>query len=102
MDLKKYLAAVQAQEYRLQDPNCDKTKTMLEILHDAYYEHICVDDTQEIKQAFAALYESMTGKTLQEKDEIIDAVCHLCRVHQQTGFVDGVQWCFCVKEEVSR
>jgi len=73
---------------------------MLELLHDAYYEHICVDDTEEIKQAFAKLYESMAGKPFQEKDEIIDAVCHLCRVHQQTGFADGVQLGFRLVGEV--
>lgn len=32
----------------------------------------------------------MKGKTLREKDEVIYAVCRLCRSHQKTGFVDGV------------
>jgi hypothetical protein len=32
----------------------------------------------------------MNGKTLREKDEVIYAVRRLCRSHQQTGFVDGV------------
>ena len=41
-------------------------------------------------EGFEELYEAMNAKTLREKDEVIYAVCRLCRGHQQTGFVDGV------------
>ena len=56
-----------------------------------YYELNCNQDTDEVKQAFDELYQTMTGKTLKEKDEIIDTVCNLCRLHQQTGFIDGIR-----------
>ncbi len=91
MDMKKYLAALQEKETNQQAPLCNDANTVLELLYNTYYEHVCTDDTVEIKQAFDDLYHSMTGKTLKEKNEIIDAVCNLCRLHQQSGFVDGLK-----------
>ena len=70
---------------------CPDADTVLELLYNTYYEHICTDDTDEIKQAFDELYQSMTGKTLKEKDEVIYATCRLCSLHQQTGFIDGIK-----------
>ena len=70
---------------------CPDADSVLELLYNTYYEHDCTDDTDEIKQAFDELYHSMTGKTLKEKDEIIDMICNLCRLHQQTGFIDGIR-----------
>lgn len=92
MDMKKYLAALQAKEATQQAPLCNDANTILELLYNTYYEHVCTDDTDEIKQAFDELYQSMTGKTLKEKGEIIDTVCNLCRLHQQTGFIDGIRF----------
>ena len=68
----------------------DDTDSVLGFLCGAYYDQNCNSDSEEIKQAFEDLYEAMNGKTLREKDEVIYAVCRLCRGHQQTGFVDGV------------
>ena len=90
MDMKKYLAALQAKE-STQQALCNDANTILELLYNTYYEHVCSDDTEEVKQAFDELYQSITGKTLKEKDEIIDTVCNLCRLHQQTGFIDGIR-----------
>ena len=91
MDMKKYLAALQAKETTQQTPLCNDANTILELLYNTYYEHVCTDDTEEVKQAFDELYQSMTGKTLKEKDEIIDAVCNLCRLHQQSGFIAALK-----------
>ena len=91
MDIKKYLAALQAKETTQQAPLCDDANTVLELLYNTYYEHVCTDDTEEVKQAFDELYQSMTGKTLKEKDEVIYATCRLCSLHQQTGFIDGLR-----------
>ena len=68
----------------------DDADSVLGFLCGAYYDQNCNSDSEEIKQAFEDLYEAMNGKTLREKDEVIYAVCRLCRSHQQTGFVDGV------------
>ena len=91
MDVKKYLAALQAKETTQQAPLCDDANTVLELLYNTYYEHVCTDDTEGVKQAFDELYQSMTGKTLKAKDKIIDTVCSLCRLRQQTGFIDGIR-----------
>ena len=68
----------------------DDADNVLSFLCNAYYDQNCNSDSEETKQAFEELYEAMNGKTLREKDEVIYAVCRLCRSHQQTGFVDGV------------
>ena len=91
MDIKKYIAALQAKEVTQQAPLCNDANTVLELLYNTYYEHVCTDDTDEIKQAFDELYQSMTGKTLKEKDEVIYTTCRLCSLHQQTGFIDGLR-----------
>ena len=91
MDMKKYLATLQAKEATQQAPLCNDANTVLELLYNTYYEHVCTDDTDEVKQAFDELYQAMTGKTLKEKDEVIYATCRLCSLHQQTGFIDGIR-----------
>ena len=70
---------------------CSDADTVLELLYNTYYEHVCTDDTDEIKQAFDDLYNALSDKSLKEKDVIIDLVCNLCRLHQQSGFIDGIK-----------
>ena len=64
-------------------------ESLLEMLFNVYTEFNGFDN-QIIREDFNDLYTAMNGKTLREKDEVIYAVCRLCRSHQQTGFVDGV------------
>ena len=91
MDMKKYLAVLQA-ELNATEPNFgNDADTVLGMLCSTYYELNCNADTDEVKQAFEDLYQSMTGKTLKEKDEVIYATCRLCSLHQQTGFIDGIR-----------
>ena len=70
---------------------CPDADTVLELLYNTYYEHVCTDDTDEIKQAFDDLYNALSDKTLKEKDEVIYTTCRLCSLHQQTGFIDGIR-----------
>ena len=101
MDIKKYLAALQAKEATQQANFDSDADTVLGMLCSTYYELNCNADTDEVKQAFDNLYQAMTGKTLKEKDEIIDAVCSLCRLHQQTGFIDGIRLGLRLSQEIS-
>ena len=80
---------------------CPDADTVLELLYNTYYEHVCTDDTDEIKQAFDDLYNALSDKTLKEKDTIIDLVCNLCRLHQQSGFIDGIKWGIRFAQELS-
>lgn len=64
--------------------------TILEILYECYDE-INGMDNAEIKQDFEAIYRAMNGKSLKEIDEIIYAVCTLCRDHQKSGFAEGMR-----------
>ena len=100
MDMKKYFTALQAKEATQQAPLCNDANAILELLYNTYYEHVCSDDTEEVKQAFDELYQSMTGKTLKEKDEVIYATCRLCSLHQQTGFIDGIRLGLRMAEEL--
>ena len=91
MDMKKYLAALQAKEATQQANFGNDADTVLGMLCSTYYELNCYADADEVKQAFEDLYQVMTGKTLKEKDEVIYATCRLCSLHQQTGFIDGIR-----------
>ena len=42
----------------------------------------------------------MNGKPLKEIDEIIYAVCALCRDHEKTGFIEGVKVGMRLAEEI--
>ena len=79
----------------------DDADSVLGFLCGAYYDQNCNSDTEEIKQAFEDLYEAMNDKTLREKDEVIYAVCRLCRNHQQTGFVDGIKLGILLSQELN-
>ena len=81
---------------------CSDADTVLELLYNTYYEHVCTDDTDEIKQAFDDLYSALSDKTLKEKDTIIDLVCDLCRLHQQSGFIDGIRLGLRLFEELNK
>ena len=60
------------------------------MLYDTYNEYSCFENEQ-IKADFGELYQHMNGKPLQEMDEIIYAVCTLCRDHEKAGFMEGVK-----------
>ena len=90
MRMNDFLHALQA-ELNATEPNFgDDANTVLGLLYSAYNEYNGTD-TEEIKQTFEDLYQAMNGKTLREKDEVIDTVCRHCSLHQQTGFIDGVK-----------
>ena len=74
-----------------QQPNYpDNAESILEVLFDAYNESSGFDNAA-IKADFEELYRLMNGKPLKEIDEIIYAVCTLCRDHEKTGFIEGVK-----------
>jgi len=101
MKMDKFASLLQAQ-LNATDPNFgDNADSVLVLLYNTYYEQVCTDDTDEVKLAFDELYESITGKTLREQDEIINAVCRICCKHQQTGFVDGIHLGFQLAKELN-
>ena len=61
----------------------------------------CNVNTDKVKQAFDDIYQSMTGKTLKEKDEVIYATCRLCSLHQQTGFIDSLRLGIRIAQELN-
>ena len=89
MDMKKYLAALQAKETTLQPNFPDNAESILKVLFDAYNESNGFDNAA-IKADFEELYRLMNGKPLKEIDEIIYAVCMFCRDHKKEGFIAGI------------
>ena len=86
MKMNDYLTALQTQLNTRQPTN----QNILELLFDAYNDTTGMDN-EEIKADFERLYQLMNGKPLQEIDEIIYAVCTLCRDHEKAGFIEGVK-----------
>ena len=87
MKMNEYLTALQT---HLTAPQSTNTENILELLYEAYNATTGMDN-EEIKADFEELYQLMNGKPLQEIDEIIYAVCTLCRDHEKAGFVEGVK-----------
>ena len=86
MKMNEYLTALQTYLAAQQSTN----QNILDLLFDAYNDTTGLDN-EEIKADFERLYEIMNGKPLKEIDEIIYAVCTLCRDHEKAGFIEGVK-----------
>lgn len=86
MKMNDYLTALQTHLTTQQSTN----QNILDLLYDAYNDTTGMDN-EEIKADFEEMYQLMNGKPLQEIDEIIYAVCTLCRDHERAGFVEGVK-----------
>ena len=87
MKMNEYLTALQTYLTTQQPTN---TENILELLYDAYNDTTGMDN-EAIKADFEELYRLMNGKPLQEVDEIIYAICTLCRDHEKAGFIEGVK-----------
>ena len=86
MKMNDYLTALQTHLTTQQSTD----QNILGLLYEAYNDSTGLDN-EEIKADFEELYRLMNGKPLQEIDEIIYAVCTLCRDHERAGFVEGVK-----------
>lgn len=64
--------------------------SVLAMLYSVYSDTNRMDD-ETIKGDFDELYQAMNGMSLREMDRIIYPVCTLCRDHEKSGFVHGVQ-----------
>ena len=87
MKMNEYLTALQTHLAAQQSTN---PESILEVLFDTYNESSGFDNAA-IKADFEELYRLMNGKALKEIDEIIYAVCSLCREHEKAGFIEGVK-----------
>ena len=69
------------------------------MLYEAYNEINLMDD-DKVKQDFHELYELMNGMPLREMDQIVYPVYTLCRDHERSGFIHGVQVGMRLSEEL--
>ena len=100
MRMEEFMNALQSKLDTLQPNYPDNAESILEVLFDAYNESNGFDNAA-IKADFEELYRLMNGKPLKEIDEIIYAVCTLCRDHERAGFVEGVKIGMRLAEELN-
>ena len=77
MKMNDYLSALQTHLTTQQSTN----QNLLDLLYNAYNDTTGMDNAA-IKADFEEIYRLMNEKPLQEIDEIIYAVCTLCRDHE--------------------
>ena len=65
-------------------------ESVLALLYESY-EDLQGCSSGQIKKDFHELYRLMNGMPLRDMDKIINPVCTLCRDHEQSGFIHGVQ-----------
>lgn len=70
--------------------NLGNGESVLALLYESYNE-LQGFDNELIKADFNELYKQMNGMDLREMDRIIYPVCTLCRDHERSGFIHGVQ-----------
>ena len=90
MKMNEFMTALQNHLANQQPNYPNNAESILEVLFDAYNESSGFDNAV-LKADFEELYRLMNGKTLKEIDEIIYAVCILCRDHEKSGFIEGVK-----------
>ena len=90
MRMAEFMTSLQSKLDTLQPNYPDNAESILEVLFDAYNESSGFDNAA-IKADFKELYRIMNGKPLKHIDEIIYAVCTLCRNHEKAGFIEGVK-----------
>ena len=90
MRMDEFITSLQSKLDTQQPHYPNNAESILEVLFDAYNESSGFDNA-EIKADFEELYRRMNGKSLQEIDEIIYAVCTLCRDHEKAAFIEGVK-----------
>lgn len=101
MRMAEFMTSLQSKLDTLQPNYPDNAESILEVLFDAYNESSGFDNAT-IKADFEELYRLMNGKTLKEIDEIIYAVCTLCRNHEKAGFVEGIKVGIYLAQELFR
>ena len=101
MKMNEFMTALQTHLANQQPNYPDNAQSILEVLFDVYNESSGFDNAA-IKADFEELYRLMNGKTLKEIDEIIYAVCTLCRDHEKAGFVEGIKVGIYLAQELFR
>ena len=99
MKMNEFMTTLQAKLDDLQPNYPNNVESILEVLYNTYNEYSCFENEQ-IKADFDELYQRMNGKSLQEMDEIIYAVCTLCRDHERAGFLEGIKAGFYLAQEL--
>ena len=64
--------------------------SVLALLYESYIE-LQDFENEQIKADFNELYRAMNGMELQEMDRVLYPICTLCRDHERSGFIHGVQ-----------
>ena len=90
MRMDEFMKVLQTKLATRQPNYPDNAESILEVLFDVYNESSGFDNAA-IKSDFEEPYRLMNGKPLKEIDEIIYAVCTLCRDHEKAGFIEGVK-----------
>ena len=101
MQMNEFMITLQEQLDDLQPNYPNNAESILEVLYNTYNEYSCFENEQ-IKANFEELYRRMNGKPLQEMDEIIYAVCTLCRDHEKAGFMEGIKTGIHLAQELFR
>ena len=100
MRMDEFMTSLQSKLDTLQPNYPSNAESILEVLYNTYNEYSCFENEQ-IKADFEEFYQRMNGKPLQEMDEIIYAVCTLCRDHEKAGFIEGVKVGMSLTRELS-
>ena len=89
MNMKEYIQALETY-VASRKLNLEDGESILSLLYEAYSDANRIDDAP-ITADFGELYRLLNGMPLREMDWIINPVCALCRDHERSGFVHGVQ-----------
>ena len=98
--MKDYLTVLR-DHIHTHPPDLGDADSVLNLLFEAYSEINSMEDAQ-IKAGFHELYQLMNGVPLERMDEIINPVCFLCREHERSGFVHGVQIGMLLAQELEK
>ena len=68
----------------------DNMETLMELLHDVYTQYNSID-SEEIRDLFQKMRETLGALSAEDLDTLFFLVCQLCIKHEQLAFSHGVR-----------
>ena len=68
---------------------CDDIDSVSELLY-RFYMETCVEETQVIRDRYAAIHSHISHLPLHQQDDIWDRICDICTEYERAAFLQGL------------
>ena len=69
--------------------NIEDCESVCELLY-RFYMETCVEETQVVRDRYAAIHSHISHLTLHQQDDIWDRICDICTEYERAAFLQGL------------